>query len=198
MLDHDAQAIYSFRGATVDNILRFPEQYPGTTQVTLDQNYRSVMPILQAANAVMHPARQGFRKELWSMRASTHHPFLITCADEIAQARYVADRILELREEGVSLAKQAVFFRAGHNSSALEIELGRRGISFVKWGGLRFLEAAHIKDVLAFLRIAENLHDELSWMRVLRLIDGIGPGRACEADPLPTNGSVFSLPRCPC
>ena len=177
----DAQSIYSFRGATVENILRFPEQFPGTTTITLEQNYRSMMPILEASNAVMRPARRRYTKNLWSERGGDQKPSLITCADEITQSNLIADRILEHREEGVPLMRQAVLFRASHNSDALEVELGRRNIPFVKWGGLKFLEAAHVKDLLAFLRILENPHDDLSWMRVLHLLEGIGPARARHA-----------------
>lgn len=177
----DAQSIYRFRGATVRNILEFPQQFPGTTTITLEQNYRSIGPILNAANAVMRDAPHQFAKNLWSERAGSRKPALVTCADELEQSRWVADRILENREEGIPLLKQAVLFRAGHNSDTLEVELSRRNIPFVKWGGLRFLESAHIKDLLAFLRILENPRDELSWMRVLQLLDGIGPGRARQA-----------------
>lgn len=177
----DAQSIYSFRGATVENILRFPEQFPGTTVVTLEQNYRSLTPILAASNAVMAGARSRFTKNLWSERPGGQKPLLVTCADEVEQSRYVAEKILQHREEGTPLTRQAVLFRAGHNSDALEVELGRRNIPFVKWGGLKFLEAAHIKDLLAFLRIAENPTDDLSWMRVLQLFESIGPGRARQA-----------------
>jgi DNA helicase-2/ATP-dependent DNA helicase PcrA len=177
----DAQAIYSFRGATVENILSFPERFPSATGITLEQNYRSVTPILHAANAVMAGATGGFAKTLWSERAAEQRPWLVTCPDEVTQSSFIVDRILQQREEGVSLMKQAVLFRATHNSDALEVELSRRNIPFVKWGGLRFLEAAHIKDLLAFLRILENPRDELSWMRVLQLLDGIGPGRARQA-----------------
>ncbi|HEV3083857.1 MAG TPA: ATP-dependent helicase, partial [Gemmataceae bacterium] len=174
----DAQSIYSFRGATIENILRFPEQFANATTVTLDQNYRSVVPILDASNAVMDAAKRRFTKNLWSDRPSTQKPVLVTCANEIEQSNYVADRVLEHREEGISLMRQAVLFRASHNSDALEVELSRRNIPFVKWGGLRFLEAAHIKDLLAFLRILENPHDDLSWMRILQMLNGVGPGRA--------------------
>jgi DNA helicase-2/ATP-dependent DNA helicase PcrA len=177
----DAQSIYSFRGATVQNILQFPEQFPGTTVVTLEQNYRSATPILDAANALMQHASHQFAKNLWSERTGSRKPGLVTCADELEQSRFVLERILENREEGIALMKQAVLFRAGYNSDALEVELGRRNIPFVKWGGLRFLESAHIKDLLAFLRIVENPRDELSWMRVLQLLEGIGPGRARQA-----------------
>ena len=177
----DAQAIYAFRGATVENILQFPEEFVGTTTVALEQNYRSVQPILDASNAVMSLAKRRFTKNLWSERPGDQRPQLVTCADELAQSTFLADRILAHREEGVSLMKQAVLFRASHNSDALEVELGRRNIPFVKWGGLKFLEAAHIKDLLAFLRILENPDDDLSWMRILQMLDGVGPGRARQA-----------------
>jgi DNA helicase-2/ATP-dependent DNA helicase PcrA len=177
----DAQSIYSFRGATVENILRFGEQFPGATTITLEQNYRSMMPILEASNAVMRPATRRYTKNLWSERGGVEKPSLCTCADEIAQSNLIADRILENREEGIPLMRQAVLFRASHNSDALEVELGRRNIPFVKWGGLKFLEAAHVKDLLAFLRILENPDDDLSWMRVLHLLEGIGPARARQA-----------------
>ncbi len=177
----DAQAIYAFRGATVENILQFPEQFPGATAVTLEQNYRSVIPILEASNAVMSYARRRYTKNLWSDRPSGQKPFQVTCADEMAQAQFVAEQLLARREEGVPLTKQAVLFRAGHNSDALEVELARRNVPFVKWGGLKFLEAAHVKDLLAFLRIAENPRDDLSWMRVLQLLEGVGPGKARQA-----------------
>ncbi len=131
----DAQSIYSFRGATVENILYFPKQFPDTTTITLEQNYRSVMPILEASNAVMGYARHRYTKNLWSERVSSQKPVLVTCIDEVAQAQFVAEQILTRREEGVPLTRQAVLFRAGHNSDALEIELARRNIPFVKWGG---------------------------------------------------------------
>jgi DNA helicase-2/ATP-dependent DNA helicase PcrA len=174
----DAQSIYSFRGATIENILQFPKQFPGTTTITLEQNYRSVMPILAAANGVLREASKRFTKNLWSERRSEQKPILVTCADEQEQCRYVVERILAHREEGIPLTKQAVVFRAGHNSDALEVELAHHNIPFVKWGGLKFLEAAHIKDLLAFLRVLENPKDDLSWLRLLKLLDGIGSGRA--------------------
>lgn len=177
----DAQAIYAFRGATVENILQFPEEFAGTTTVALEQNYRSVPGILDASNAVMQGAKRRFTKNLWSARPGDQKPHLITCEDELAQSNFLADRILAHREEGVPLIKQAVLFRASHNSDALEVELSRRNIPFVKWGGLKFLEAAHIKDLLAFLRIVENPQDDLSWMRILQMLEGIGPGRARQA-----------------
>lgn len=190
----DAQSIYAFRGATIDNILRFPSRFAGCTTVKLEQNYRSVMPILQAANAVMADAKQRHTKNLWSERESDQKPLMVTCPDELAQCQYVVDRILEHREEGVPLTRQAVLFRTGHYADTVEVELAKRNVPFVKWGGLRFLEAAHIKDLLAFLRILENPQDELSWMRVLQLLDGIGPGRSRQAlDHLPSVQDAASM-----
>ena len=174
----DAQAIYSFRAASVENMIEFPETFPGTTVVKLEQNYRSTPEILTAANAVIAQATDTFPKVLWSGRASGPKPSLVTCTDEAAQADYVCDRVLEMRELGTPLQDQAVLFRTGHHSDGLEIELSRRKIPYVKFGGLRFLEAAHIKDLMSMLRILDNPRDELAWHRVLQLIPGIGPATA--------------------
>ncbi|HVD74260.1 MAG TPA: ATP-dependent helicase, partial [Xanthobacteraceae bacterium] len=147
----DAQSIYSFRAATVRNILDFPGHFtPRAEVVTLDRNYRSTQPILAAANAVIEQAEERFTKSLWSDRASGERPRLVNVRDEVDQARYVAEKVLEQREAGVALKAQAVLFRATHHSGPLEIELTRRNIPFVKFGGLKFLEASHVKDVLAF------------------------------------------------
>jgi len=177
----DAQSIYSFRGAEVRNILDFPEQFPGATVLTLDRNYRSTQPILDVSNAVIAPAPRRFTKALWTTRSGGERPLLATARDEEAQTRYVCDRILELHESGTALREIAVLFRAGYMSAALEIELANRKIPFEKWGGLRFLEAAHVKDVLAFLRILENPRDEVSWYRILLLLPGIGDTTARQA-----------------
>ncbi|HVV93498.1 MAG TPA: ATP-dependent helicase [Hyphomicrobiales bacterium] len=172
----DAQAIYSFRAATVRNILDFPRAFdPPARVVTLARNYRSTQPILAAANAVIALASERYAKELWSERASAERPRLVTVRDDADQARYVAERVLENREAGTALKAQAVLFRASHHSGALEIELTRRNIPFVKFGGLRFLDAAHVKDVLALLRWADNPRDRVSGFRVLQLLPGIGP-----------------------
>ncbi len=175
----DAQAIYGFRAATVRNILDFPKVF-GTpvTIMRLERNYRSTQPILDAANAVMGLAREGFAKKLWSERASPTKPRLVQLEDEHAQVDHVVRSVLEAREQGLALADQAVLFRTAHHSAALEVELVRRGIPFVKYGGLRFLEAAHVKDVLAILKFAENPADRVAGMRVLQLLPGIGPGTA--------------------
>ncbi len=174
----DAQSIYSFRAATIRNILDFSEQFPGTHRVTLEQNYRSTRPILAASNAVMEQATERYTKELWSDRDSGGPPILMTCMDEQQQCEAVCKNIIVHLEEGIPLMRQAVLFRAGHHSDMLEVELSRRNIPFHKYGGLKFIEAAHIKDMLAFLRILENPADELSWFRLLLLLDGIGPKTA--------------------
>jgi DNA helicase-2/ATP-dependent DNA helicase PcrA len=174
----DAQSIYSFRGATIRNILEFPERFPNTTIVTLEENYRSVQPVLDAANSVMEAARFRYTKNLWSNRRSGRQPVLLTCMDEAEQARVVCDAVLERVEQGAMLQEQAVLFRAGHHSDLLEIELARRNIPFHKYGGLRFVETAHVKDLVAFLRILENPRDDMSWFRVLEMLDGVGPKTA--------------------
>ncbi|MBU0719309.1 MAG: ATP-dependent helicase, partial [Planctomycetes bacterium] len=171
----DAQSIYSFRAATIRNILDFPKDFPGAEVVTLEENYRSTQPILTASNAVMEQARERYTKELWSDRRSDEKPVLVHCTDESEQTGEVCRNILQHRERDVPLMQQAVLFRAGHHSADLEIELARRNIPFHKYGGLKFIETAHIKDVLALLRILENPYDEISWFRVLQLLPGIGP-----------------------
>jgi ATP-dependent DNA helicase UvrD/PcrA len=189
----DAQSIYSFRAATVRNILDFPGHFsPRAAIITLERNYRSTQPILAAANAVIDLAEERFTKNLWSERAAGERPHLVSVADEAAQARYVVEKVLENREAGQALKAQAVLFRTSHHSGALEVELTRRNIPFVKFGGLKFLEAAHIKDVLAFLRWAENPRDRVAGFRVIQLMPGAGPATAArlldgmaDADPLP-------------
>ena len=175
----DAQAIYAFRGATVRNILDFPSHFdPPATVIKLEQNYRSTQPILAASNAVIGLAAESYRKNLFSERRSEQQPLLVAAKDEQAQADYIVERVLEQREAGILLHHQAVLMRAAHHSDLLEIELGKRNIPFVKYGGLRFLEAAHVKDVLCILRWAENARDDLAGFRVLQLLPGIGPAHA--------------------
>ena len=177
----DAQAIYSFRAATVRNILDFPSQFsPPATVVTLDRNYRSTGAILAAANAVYGFATERFTKNLWTERAAGERPQLVTVADETAQATYVADRVLEYREAGLALKSQAVLFRTASHSGPLEVELTRRNIPFVKFGGLKFLDSAHVRDVLAVLRWTQNPRDRLAGFRALQLLRGIGPKLAAD------------------
>ncbi|HTQ83868.1 MAG TPA: ATP-dependent helicase [Pseudolabrys sp.] len=177
----DAQSIYSFRAATVRNILDFPSHFaPKADIITLARNYRSTRPILEAANAVIALAAERFTKNLWSERASAERPFLVTVADDVAQAGYVVAQVLEERERGTRLKSQAVLFRASQHSAVLEIELARRNIPVRKFGGLKFLEAAHIKDVLSALRWMQNLRDRVAGFRVAQLMPGIGPGTASK------------------
>ena len=181
----DAQSIYAFRAATVRNILDFPQSFqPAADVVTLDRNYRSTKPILAAANAVIGQARERFTKDLWSDRESAEKPKLVTVANEADQARHVADRVLAAREEGLRLKEQAVLFRTSSHSGPLEVELTRRNVPFVKFGGLKFLDSAHVKDMLAMLRFAQNPRDRVAGFRVLQLIPGVGPvaaGRVLDA-----------------
>ena len=177
----DAQSIYSFRGANFRNILDFPKQFPGATVVALEQNYRSTQPILNVTNTLISRAAERFTKNLFTERTGGELPWLVAARDEQQQTQFVVDRILELHEEGTPLNKIAVLFRAGYMSADLEIELTNRKIPFEKWGGLKFLEAAHVKDVLAFLRILENPRDEVSWYRILLLLPGIGDATARAA-----------------
>ena len=174
----DAQSIYGFRAATVRNILDFPERFPGTVVVKLEQNYRSTRPLLAASNTVISLSPQRHEKTLWSDRPGERRPTLRTCLDEAEQSDTLCRTVLRHREEGVPLHEQAVLFRAAHHSDLLEVELTRRNIPFVKYGGLRFMEAAHVKDALAILRVLENPWDEVSWFRILQLPDGIGPATA--------------------
>ena len=177
----DAQSIYSFRGASFRNILDFPRDFPGTTMVALEQNYRSTQPILDVTNTLIARASERFTKNLWTRREGGERPWLVTVQDEAQQTRFVVERILELHENGTPLREMAVLFRAGYMSADLEIELSNRKIPYEKWGGLKFLEAAHVKDVLAFLRILENPRDEVSWYRILLLLPGIGDATARQA-----------------
>ena len=177
----DAQAIYGFRSATVRNILEFPERFPGSRVVKLEQNYRSTRPILDATNAVIAKSPQRHDKTLWSERHTGQPPALVRCRDEAEQCDEVCRRILEHRERGTALRHQAVLFRTGHHSDLLEVELSRRNIPFVKYGGLKFMESAHVKDLLALLRVLENPLDEVGWFRALQLPEGMGPASARRA-----------------
>ncbi len=178
----DAQAIYSFRAAAVENILGFPDRFkPKAEVVTLAQNFRSSQSILDAANALMADAPRQYRKHLLSMRGQGPRPKLVTVDDLPTQAEFVCTRILASREAGVPLKRQAVLFRSGTHSDVLEIELAKRKIPFVKYGGLKFLEAAHVKDLLSVLRWADNPRNALAAFRVLQFMPGMGPANAKRA-----------------
>lgn len=175
----DAQAIYGFRAANVRNILDFPTQFaPPARVVTLEENYRSTQPILAASNAVIGLARERFTKNLRSNRTADSKPALVTAADDAAQVNFIVETVLRNREDGALLKEQAVLFRTSHHSAMLEIELARRNIPFVKFGGLKFVEAAHVKDVLAVLRWAENPTDRVTGFRVVQMLEGVGPTTA--------------------
>ena len=173
----DAQAIYGFRAATVRNILDFPARF-GADVVTLTRNHRSTPEVLAAANAVMAEATERHPKDLRAERSTGARPRLVTAHDEHAQAIGVCDAVLERMDAGVALRHQAVLFRTSHHSQVLQVELAVRDIPFVLYGGLRFLEAAHVKDLVCALRLVENPSDALAWFRVLQLIDGVGPAAA--------------------
>jgi DNA helicase-2/ATP-dependent DNA helicase PcrA len=191
----DFQAIYGFRAASARHILDFPERFAGARTITLERNYRSTNPILAVANAVSEQDRRGYPKRLWSAREGGVRPELVFPRDDPEQAREVCERVQAAREEGMELRAQAVLFRTGHDSDLLELELARRDIPFVKYGGLRFLDAAHVKDLIALLRLLDNPADELSWFRVLQLFDGVGPTRARRIlDTLRAPGSAAAGP----
>jgi DNA helicase-2/ATP-dependent DNA helicase PcrA len=175
----DAQAIYSFRAATVENILSFPGRFtPPAAVVPLEENYRSSQPVLDAANALIAEGRRQYRKTLRAVRGAGAMPRLVTVTDDRAQSLYVVGEVLECREQGVPLRRQAVLFRSSHHSDQLELELLRRNIPYVKYGGLKFLEAAHVKDLLAVLRWADNPRNSIAAFRVLQLLPGMGPAHA--------------------
>ncbi|MBI3437165.1 MAG: ATP-dependent helicase [Proteobacteria bacterium] len=177
----DAQSIYSFRAATVRNILDFPAAYePAARVVTLEQNYRSTAAILNASNAVIDRAAERFTKNLHTTRSAGAPPKLVDVRDEVEQAHYVCDAILEAREDGLDLKQQAVLFRAADASAQVELELQRRDIPFIKFGGLKFLEAAHVKDLIAILRWGQNASDRLAGFRTLQLVPGVGPVKAAK------------------
>jgi DNA helicase-2/ATP-dependent DNA helicase PcrA len=174
----DAQSIYSFRGANFRNIMDFPAIFPGARVLKLEENYRSIQGILDVANEVIARASEKYTKALFTRREGELRPILVRAADEHMQSRFVAQRILELREEGAALGEIAVLFRSSFHSFDLELELQRRDIPFVKRGGFKFIETAHVKDVLAHLRVIANPVDAISWMRALMLIAGVGSRRA--------------------
>jgi DNA helicase-2/ATP-dependent DNA helicase PcrA len=194
----DAQAIYGFRAATVRNILEFPERF-GAATLLLEDNHRSTPEVLATANAVLAAAPPGttFRKVLRTTRAPGPRPQLVACADEAHQSAEVCTRLLLAHERGIPLREQAVLFRTGHHSALLELELVARNIPFVKYGGLRFLEAAHVKDLMALCRVVENQRDELAWFRVLGLIDGVGPATARRLAAAAAVEGATAPDRCP-
>jgi DNA helicase-2/ATP-dependent DNA helicase PcrA len=174
----DFQAIYGFRSASAAYILGFPERFADTTIVTLERNYRATQPLLDVANAVSSQDTAGFPKTLRAQRSGGERPALVYVRDQAHEATEVCDRVLEAREQGMLLREQAVLARTGHDTDLLELELSRRRIPYRKYGGLRYFDAAHVKDLLAALRLTDRPGDELAWFRLLQLLEGVGPGRA--------------------
>jgi DNA helicase-2/ATP-dependent DNA helicase PcrA len=174
----DAQSIYSFRGADHQNIMDFPDRFEGTKVIKLEENYRSTPQILEVANNLLRQANFKFEKELYSKNAEGELPALVQSSSEHDQSRFLTQMVLQLREQGLDLNEMAVLFRNGRDSFDLEVELNRKNIPFVKYGGQKFTEAAHIKDVLAHVRVLVNPMDTIAWNRVLMLLDGIGPKTA--------------------
>lgn len=195
----DSQSIYSFRGAHFRNIIEFPKVFPEAKVITLEENYRSCQPILDMTNEVILAASERFEKTLFSNKPGRGRPVYADVADEHSQSRYVLRKVLEQRSLGVPLSEMAVLFRSGWHSNDLEVELASHGIPFVKYGGQKFAESAHVKDVLSFLRIVYNASDEMSWTRALLLLDGIGPKTVedilkdviCGRQGLQAGGAVF-------
>ena len=190
----DLQAIYGFRAASAEHILEFTTVFPDAQVVTLERNYRSTQPILDVANAVAAEADRAHAKMLCSARGDGARPQLVLCRDEAEEACEVADRVLAEYERGLRLRDQAVLFRTGHHSSMLELELGRRRIPFVKYGGIRYLETAHVKDFLGLVRVVVNPADDVAWFRILQLLDGVGPGRARRILDALDNDAALDLP----
>ena len=190
----DAQAIYSFRAAAVENILGFPDRFkPRAEVITLAQNYRSTQAVLDLSNAVMGEARRQYRKHLLATRGQGARPKLVTVEDLQTQAEYICTEVLKRREANTPLRRQAVLFRSSSHSDVLEIELGKRQIPFVKYGGLKFLEASHIKDLLAILRWADNPRNTVAAFRVAQLLPGMGPANARKViDHLAENAFAFT------
>jgi DNA helicase-2/ATP-dependent DNA helicase PcrA len=176
----DAQSIYAFRGASFRNIMDFPKVFAGTRVIAIEENYRSTQSILDLTNAVIVGARERHEKNLFTSKKSGVTPLLVAGENEHYQSRFVCQRILELREEGVPLDDIAVLFRSSFHAYDLELELTRHDIPFIKRGGFKFMETAHIKDVIAHMRVLVNPQDTVSWHRVLMLLDGVGPRSAEE------------------
>jgi DNA helicase-2/ATP-dependent DNA helicase PcrA len=176
----DSQSIYAFRGANFENIMRFPEIFPKTRTIQLEENYRSVEPILKLTNVIIERATRKYSKNLFTRKPGGALPLLIKAENENSQSRFVVKKIEKLYGSGVPLNQIAVLFRASFHSFDLEIELAREGIPFVKVGGFKFVESAHIKDVLAHLKVLFNPYDRIGWYRILLLLDNIGPKTALD------------------
>ena len=171
----DSQSIYSFRGANFRNIMDFPKIFPDTKIITIEQNYRSTQSVLDLTNEIIQHAKEKYSKILFTRKEGRRKPVFIETQNENYQSKFIIQRVSELREEGIPLNNIAVLFRAAWHSNDLEIELATHNIPYVKYGGFKFIETAHVKDVIAHLRIVFNPLDSISWHRALLLIEGIGP-----------------------
>jgi DNA helicase-2/ATP-dependent DNA helicase PcrA len=171
----DSQSIYSFRGANFRNIMDFPRAFPGTKIITLEENYRSTQPILDVTNVIIRNAKEKYTKHLFTRKTRGPLPAILAAENENYQSRFICQKVLELREDGVSLNDIAVLCRAAFHTFDLEIELARYHIPYIKYGGFKFIETAHVKDVLAHLRLMVNPRDSISWNRVLMLVEKVGP-----------------------
>jgi ATP-dependent DNA helicase UvrD/PcrA len=174
----DAQSIYSFRGAHFKNIMDFPREFPNARIFKLEENYRSTQPILNLTNEIINQATEKYTKHLFTRQKEGNPPVLVQAENENWQSRFVCQRLLELREEGVPLQDMAVLFRSSHHSFDLELELAKHGLPFIKRGGFKFIETTHVKDVLAHLRVLQNPRDAVSWNRLLLLVEGVGPKKS--------------------
>lgn len=190
----DSQSIYSFRGANFRNIMDFPRTFPGSTVITLEENYRSTQPVLNLTNEVLRGAVEKYEKNLYTRRTGGEPPMIVSTADESLQSQFVVQRILELREEGIELSDIAVLFRSSFLSFDLEIELNKANIPYVKMGGFKFIETAHVKDLISYLRVINNPRDVVSWNRILLLLPGVGPRTAQKIIEAISAGSLTIAP----
>ncbi len=174
----DSQSIYSFRGANFKNIIEFPKDFPDTKIITIEENYRSTQAILNFTNQIIALMREKYPKTLYTKNEFGELPAIVSAQNTTLESKFVVDKILDLREDGIALQDMAVLFRSGYISYDLEIELNKAGIPYRKFGGIKFIETAHIKDLISFLRILNNPIDKISWFRVLQLLSGIGPRKA--------------------
>jgi DNA helicase II / ATP-dependent DNA helicase PcrA len=186
----DAQSIYSFRGANHENIMRFPDSFRNCRIIKLEENYRSTQPILSLTNEIIRHATYRYDKELFSSKPGSVFPAIVQAKSEQQQSLFVVQQVLELREQGLPFDEIAVLFRSGFHSFDLEIELGRANIPYQKFGGFKFIETAHVKDIIAHLRILTNPKDAVSWNRALLLLDGVGPRTAQQIVDAVVSGSV--------
>ncbi|MCB0712530.1 MAG: ATP-dependent helicase [Ignavibacteriae bacterium] len=186
----DSQSIYSFRGANFRNIMDFPKTFPGTNVVKLEENYRSTQPILDFANEILRRAVEKYEKHLYTRRVGGDSPMIIATATDQLQSEFIVQMVLELREQGTELSDIAILFRSSFLSFDLEIELNKANIPYVKMGGFKFVETAHVKDLVAHLRVVHNPQDVVSWNRILLLLEGVGPRTSQKVIDLISEGDL--------